>query len=127
MNSKVNDIQINVTGTALILLDDGNVFMANTVFETGSLGEPREQPWLDLIYGIADFHVNQSRELHQEIGRLQNTLNDRSMNANDKVLASDSYYHIAELLGVPSGGSVCGTVQTMRDELERLKDEANTE
>lgn len=50
-------------------------------------------------------------------------IEDRSMNGEDIICASDAYWYIGtELLNVPDGGSVCGTVQHMVDTLKTIQE-----
>ena len=56
-----------------------------------------------------------------QIKVLEGILADRSMNSNDPTSAADSYYHIAELLEVPEGGSVCDTAQGLMEENKALR------
>lgn len=75
-------------------------------------------------------HLNSQLEakietLDAEVKELKAILENRIIgNENDFVAASDAYYHIGEILEVPDGGSVCGTVELMIAKVKEL--EANS-
>jgi len=73
------------------------------------------QGWLS-----RDDEITALQEAHD---RLLATLEDRSLSGEDRSMASDCYYEVAEVLEVPEGGSVIETAGQMKRDRDKLQEE----